>query len=408
MKISKESEIILIAVFILVATGIVMIYSASAMFAERFFQDPTYFLKKQLMFAGAGLLTLFAGMTIPPKWIRDNSRSLVFFSILFVLSVFLPGIGKTGGGARRWIHFFNFSIQPVEFAKIAVCAYLSDYLTRKSKKITQGSLMPFIPPFLILGVLSLALILQPDLGSVVFIFLISFIMFFLAGLRLRYVFSTLIVGLPAVMFLIIIEPYRFRRILAYLNPWDDPRGSGFQIIQSFLAFALGGLKGVGLGASTQKLFYLPQSYTDFIFSIIGEELGLLGGFVVLALFVVILIQGLAISQKLSDPFRKYFAYSLTLIISLQAIVNMLVTTGLIPTKGMPLPFVSYGGSSLVFNLAAIGLLVSLDRHRLDEAVPDEHAANRRLSGRHSLSQAVPDEHAASRRLSGRHRLDQTD
>lgn len=363
MKISKESERILVAVFILVAIGIVMIYSASAMFAERFFQDSAYFLKKQLIFAAVGLITLFGCMTIPPRWIRDNSRFLVFFSIFFVLTVFLPVIGKTGGGARRWIHFFNFSIQPVEFAKIAVCAYLSDYLTRKSKKITQGSLLPFIPPFFILGVLALALILQPDLGSVVFIFLISMILFFLAGLKMRYIFTALALALPAVFFLIIIEPYRFRRILAYLNPWDDPQGSGFQIIQSFLAFGLGGIKGVGLGASTQKLFYLPQSYTDFIFSIIGEELGLIGAFTVMGLFVFIMLQGIAISQKLSDPFRKYFAYSLTLIISLQAIVNMLVTTGLIPTKGMPLPFVSYGGSSLVFNLAAIGLLVSLDRHQ---------------------------------------------
>jgi cell division protein FtsW len=340
-----------------------MIYSASAMYADRFFQDPTHFLKKQLIFVAAGLTALFLCMTVPPKWIRHNSLLLAVLAILFVLAVFLPVIGKTGGGARRWIHFFNFSIQPVEFAKIAVCAYLSDYLTRKSKKIAEGNLAVFFPPLLMIGTLAGVLIMQPDLGSVVFIFLLALMLFFLAGLKIRYLMAALSLGLPLLILLIVVEPYRFKRLLSYLNPWEDPQGNGFQIIQSFLAFGLGGWKGVGLGASTQKLFYLPQSYNDFIFSIIGEELGILGALVVVGLFVYILILGFKISEKVSDPFKKYFAYSLTLLITLQAIINMLVTTGLIPTKGLPLPFVSYGGSSLVFNLAAIGLLVSLDRHR---------------------------------------------
>lgn len=363
MRISEASQRLLLSVFILTALGVVMIYSASAMFADRFHQDAAYFLKKQLIFACVGLIVLFACMVIPPKWIRANSRVLVIFSILFVLSVFLPVIGKTGGGARRWIHFFDFSVQPVELAKIAVCAYLSDYLTRKSKKITQGSLTVFLPPLVILGVLALALILQPDLGSVVFIFLVALLLFFLAGLKMRYVLASVSLGVPLLILLIVMEPYRFKRILSYLNPWEDPQGTGFQIIQSFLAFGLGGWKGVGLGASTQKLFYLPQSFTDFIFSIIGEELGLLGAMAVIVLFVYILIQGTLIAERMTDPFKKYFAYSLTLLLTLQAIINILVTTGLIPTKGLPLPFVSYGGSSLVFNLAAIGLLVSVDRHR---------------------------------------------
>lgn len=363
MKISRDSEKLLIAVFALVGMGVVMTYSASALYAERFFQDSTYFLKKQLIFAGVGLLAMLLAMRLPPKWIREHSRFLVFLAIFFILTVYLPVLGKSAGGARRWIRFFDFSIQPVEFAKIAVCAYLSDYLTRKSRKIVQGDLAVFLPPMLVIGTLALILILQPDLGSVIFLFLMALILFFLGGLKVRYVSATLALAVPLLLFLVVIEPYRFRRVLSYLNPWQDPQGSGFQIIQSFLAFGLGGWKGVGLGASTQKLFYLPQSYNDFIFAILGEELGLLGGFVVLALFVYVLIQGVAISERLSDPFKKCFAYSLTLLIVLQAIINMLVTTGLIPTKGLPLPFVSYGGSALVFNLAAVGLLISLDRHR---------------------------------------------
>ncbi|MBI4549908.1 MAG: putative lipid II flippase FtsW [Candidatus Omnitrophica bacterium] len=363
MRISKDGEKVLIYVFILVALGIVMTYSASAMYAERFYQDSMYFLKKQLIFAAVGFVALIGCMAIPPAWIRANSRLLAVFAILFVLCVFLPVIGKSGGGARRWICFFDFSIQPVEFAKIAVCAYLSDYLTRKSKKISQGALGVFFPPLLIIGTLCLALILQPDLGSIVFIFLVAMLLFFLAGIKMRYVFATLAMGIPLLFLLIVSEPYRFKRLISYLNPWDDPRGSGFQIIQSFLAFGLGGWKGVGLGASTQKLFYLPQSYNDFIFSIIGEELGLVGAITVIGLFVCILMHGAAISSRLTDPFKKYFAYSLTLLITVQSIINILVTTGLIPTKGLPLPFVSYGGSSLVFNMAAIGLLIGLDVKR---------------------------------------------
>lgn len=363
MKLSQESERILIAVVALVSLGVVMTYSASALYADQFFQDPAYFLKRQLLFAAVGFFALFVCVALSPKWLREHSRILILLAILSLAAVFLPLVGKSGGGARRWIRFFDFSIQPVEFAKIAVCIYLSDYLSRKSKKIAQGNLAIYAPPVFMIGLISFMVILQPDLGSVVFIFSISVVLFFLAGLKMRYVLASLAMGIPLLVFLIVMEPYRLKRILAYMNPWEDPRGTGFQIIQSFLAFGLGGWKGVGLGASTQKLFYLPQSYTDFIFAIIGEELGLLGGLMVIGLFVWIMIQGVSISERVRDPFKKYFAYSLTLLISLQALINILVTTGLIPTKGLPLPFVSYGGSSLVFNLAAVGLLIGLDRHR---------------------------------------------
>jgi len=363
MKISQSSERILFAVFILVGLGIVMTYSASGIYAERYFNDATYFLKKQLLFAAVGFIALLVCMRISPDWIREHSRGLVLVSLFLLLLVFIPGIGKSGGGARRWLRFLSFSIQPVEFAKIALCAYLSDYLVRKGKKITEGGLKVFLPPLLVVGLICMMVIVQPDLGSVIFILITSLFLFFLAGLKFRYIFSAMLFGIPMIILMIVIEPYRLKRIVSYLDPWQDPRGSGYQIIQSFLAFGLGGLKGVGLGASTQKLFYLPQSYTDFIYSIIGEELGFLGALIVIALFIFILLQGQWIAKDLRDPFRSLFAYALTTLICLQAALNLMVTTGIIPTKGLPLPFISYGGSSLVFNLAAVGLLVGLDSYR---------------------------------------------
>jgi cell division protein FtsW len=363
MKLSRESEHILAAVFLLMALGLVMTYSASAIYAGERFQDPAFFLKRQVLFVLLGLATLFLAMRVDPAWIREHARKLIFLSIGLLFLVFVPLIGKSGGGAQRWIRVFSFSFQPVELAKLVLCAYLADYLSRKSKKISQGSVAIFFPPTMVILAVCVPLILQPDMGSVVFIFALAVALFFLSGVKMRYVFLSILIGVPLIAAFVMIEPYRLRRIAAYWNPWGDPRGSGYQIIQSFIAFGLGGWKGVGLGASTQKLFYLPQGYTDFIFSIIGEELGLIGAFLVLGLFVLILIQGSRLSEQHRDPFRRLFAYSLVFVITLQAILHMLVTTGLIPTKGLPLPFVSYGGSALVFNLAAVGFLIGLDRTR---------------------------------------------
>jgi cell division protein FtsW len=205
------------------------------------------------------------------------------------------------------------------------------------------------------------ILLQPDLGSSVFIFLVAALLFFISGIRMRYVLAVGLVFLPAFYFLVARVPYRLSRITAYLNPWNDPQGSGFQIIQSLLAFGLGGVGGVGLGESTQKLFYLPQSHNDFILSIIGEELGLVGVLTVIFLYAVILVAGFRIAERARGHYEKLFVLSLVLLVVLQALINMLVATGLIPTKGLPLPFVSYGGTALVFNLLSIGLLLAMDR-----------------------------------------------
>lgn len=358
---SKEGKILFIAVYLLVSLGIVMTYSASAIYAQEVFKSPTHFLKHHLVYVVAGTVLLFFSASLDPYLWKEHARELLIFSLILLALVLVPHVGYQAGGARRWIRMGPLSFQPVEVSKLTVCLYLSDYLSRRIKGIQRGELSVLLPPLLVLGVTCSLILLEPDLGSSVFIFLVAAILFFLAGIRLHYVLLASVFFIPAFYFLVIRIPYRLGRVTAYLNPWNDPQGSGFQIIQSLLAFGLGGVRGVGLGESTQKLFYLPQSYNDFIFSILGEELGLMGTFLALVLYGTILFAGLRVAERARGNYEKLFVISLVLLVVLQAMINMLVATGLIPTKGLPLPFISYGGSALVFNLMAVGLILAMDR-----------------------------------------------
>ncbi len=369
MTLSREGNRVFIAALVLNAIGTVMIFSASAVFADKYYDDSLYFLKRQMIYLFLGFSALIGASCLNLTWVQKHSRLILLLSILLLLVVFLPVIGRSGGGARRWIKLVGFNFQPVEFAKLAVAIYLSDYLSRKMKWVQSGSLTVYLMPGLLLCLLFGAIILQPDLGSVVFIFLLSSILFFLSGIPIRFVMAVVLAAVPILAAAIIHEPYRMKRIVAFLDPWADPLGTGFQIIQSFLAFALGGITGVGLGESVQKLFYLPQSYTDFIFSIIAEETGLIGTLFVLGTFVFLTFQGLKIAKRVKDdPFRQLLAFSVVVIIAFQAGINMLVTTGMIPTKGLPLPFISYGGSALIGNMAAIGILLAIDKEYMKREV----------------------------------------
>ncbi|MBU3758630.1 MAG: putative lipid II flippase FtsW [Candidatus Omnitrophica bacterium] len=359
---SFPARVLFIAVYLLVSVGIVMTYSASAVYAEQIYGNSMYFLIRQLIFVIIGtFFMILTAMSSVHFW-KKHSREVILFAILMMILVFVPGVGREAGGAQRWIRLgAGINFQPVEFAKIAVCIYLSDYMTRKIKVIKQGSLPILIPPMILIGGVCGLSLLQPDLGSTVIILLVTSILIFMAGIKMRYVFIAFSAMIPVFYMLVARVPYRMSRITAYLNPWEDPQGSGFQIIQSFLAFGMGGIKGVGLGQSTQKLFYLPSSYNDFIFSVIGEELGLIGMLFVLTLYAVIFICGIQIAGRAKSDHEKMMTTALIMLILFQALINVLVATGLIPTKGLPLPFVSYGGTSIVFNLMAVGFLLCLDR-----------------------------------------------
>ncbi|MBN1689243.1 MAG: putative lipid II flippase FtsW [Candidatus Omnitrophica bacterium] len=361
---SREMRFFFVTVFFLIGLGVVMTYSASAIYAEYLYNNSVHFLVRQVMYAFFGIVLMLATANIPVSFWKTNARVMMLTAIFLLILAFAPLIGHAAGGARRWINLGFFNFQPAEFAKLAICIYLADYLSRKKKIIQKGSLKVFLPALFLVGCVCALILMQPDLGSCIFIFLIVGVLIFLVGIRLKYLWVASLVVIPIFYFLVMRVPYRLNRVLAFLNPWEDPQGTGFQIIQSFMAFSLGGVRGVGLGESMQKLFYLPSSYNDFIFSIIGEELGLIGVFVVMAAYIVIFVCGIRMAQRSAQDFERLLVLAITFLIVLQAIIHMLVTTGLIPTKGLPLPFVSLGGTSLVMNLVAVGLLLGIDRqHR---------------------------------------------
>ena len=309
-----------------------------------------------------GFIGMFFTARLDYSKIRRYSRALILVSILLLVAVFLPGIGKEAGGARRWISLGNFSFQPSEFVKFTLIIYLADFLSRR-QDVIKIFYRGFLPALVVSAFIGGLILLQPDFGTASLLVLVCFILFFVAGVNLKYIFSVLVLSIPLVYLLVFRVPYRLRRILAYLDPWKDPKGAGWQIIQSYVALGSGGLFGLGLGQSRQKLFYLPQTSTDFILSIIGEELGFLGTFSILILFVLFIWQGLKIALKAKDLYGALLSFGIVLMIGLQAIIHIAVVSGSMPTKGLPLPFISYGGSSLIFSLIGVGIVLSVAKHR---------------------------------------------
>lgn len=335
-----------------------MVYSASSIMAEKRFADGFYFLKRQGMFALLGFLVMLVAMQVDYRHLQKLAV-LIFFSAVVLLGlVLVPGVGTQIGGAARWIRMPGFSIQPAEVAKLALVIYMAHSLSKKGEKLdsfTQGVL-----PYVVILAVMLGLVLaQPDLGSAITLAGVAITMMVIAGCRMRYLVGLGIVALPVLYYMIMNVDYRRRRILAFLNPWEDPTNSGFQIIQSWIAFGSGGLFGNGLGESKQKLFYLPEAHTDFIFSVIGEELGFLGVFVVSAMFLVLIIRGVRTTLGAPDLFGRNLAFGITLLLGLEAFVNIAVVLGMLPTKGLALPFLSYGGTSLLTTLFAIGVLLNI-------------------------------------------------
>ena len=349
---------IFLVVMILVAVGIVMIYSASAIYAYEKMGDSLYFLKRHLVYIFVGLIIMFVAMSVDIDVLRKYAKPLMMVTIAILVLVLIPHIGKTTAGARRWFKFGILNFQPSEFAKIAMIDYIADLISRKEsviKSFWQG----FVPPMIALGLVTGLVLLEPDLGTAITIALITILMIYISGARQLYILLSILASLPALYLLMFRVAYRRKRILAFLNPWADKRGIGFQVIQSFVALGSGGLFGVGLGQSKQKLFYLPASHTDFIFSIIGEELGFVGTASVVILFTIFVWQGMRVVFKAANTFERLLSFGIVSLITLEAIINIGVTAGALPTKGLPLPFISYGGSGLIFHLAAVGLLLNV-------------------------------------------------
>jgi len=346
----------------LLAIGMVMIYSASSIFAYETYGDSMYYLKRHAIYMVLGLCLCIAFMNTDYARLRRFIKPFLLISIVLLISVFIPGIGRAAGGARRWIGVGPVSFQPSEIAKLAMVFYTADLFARKQSEI-NSFVYGFLPLVLVLGLCVLLILAEPDLGTGVALALLIIIMAFVAGVDIKHLFFISLPGVMTVMLLILTKPYRIKRVTAFFNPWQDMRGSGFQLVQSLIAMGSGGIFGVGLGHSKQKLFYLPEAHTDFIFAIIGEELGIIGTLGVVALFVVFIWLGFKIAYSARDLFGQFLVCGLVSMIALQVIINIAAVTGSMPPKGMPLPFISYGGTSLVYSMASVGLLLNVARHR---------------------------------------------
>jgi cell division protein FtsW len=375
---------LLAVMLLLIAFGSLMIYSSTSVItpvlARRNIGEFHYF-KRHIFTMTLGFLVLFFSYRIKPSMLKKAAVPLLIFSFVLLLMVFLPYIGVSAGGARRWIRLWPTTFQPSELVKLSMVIFLARYLSMPD--YNPESFTSFVRPLLVMAAFQVVFLKQPDFGSTMSLAFLTFAMLFISGMRMRYIASVLVLLIP-VVYKLVMEPYRLRRITSFLDPWKDPLGSGFQLVQSFISLGSGGITGLGLGESKQKLAFLPASHTDFIFCLVGEELGLVGATVLIALFVFLFVRGISISNRSQDKFVCYLSYGLTLMISLQALINFAVVTGLVPTKGLPLPFLSYGGSALLANMAAIGLLLRISRG--DEELPEHEnkAANVRRVARRNI------------------------
>ncbi|MBP3919989.1 MAG: stage V sporulation protein E [Bacilli bacterium] len=353
--------LLLISVILISLFGIIMIYSASYVWAEYKFNNPFKFVINQGIFFIVGTILMMVISKIDYTKYYKKSNFLLIACIILLILVLIPGIGSVRNGSRSWFGIGSFGIQPSEFTKLALIIFTSKYLVnneRNIKNIKKG-VLPIIG--LLLFVFGL-IMLQPDFGTGMIIVMSIIGLLFVGGVNFSFFMKIGILGIAGIIGLIVVAPYRLKRILSFLNPWSDPLGSGFQIIQSLYAIGPGGLFGYGFLNSRQKHFYLPEPQTDFIFSIISEEFGFMGIVIVSALFLTIIISGFKIAKRCADNFGKYLAFGITFQIAFQTILNLMVVTGLIPVTGVTLPFLSYGGSSLLITLIGMGILLNISRY----------------------------------------------
>ncbi|MGN1311671.1 MAG: stage V sporulation protein E [Bacilli bacterium] len=357
----KERILLIIAVVLLSLFGLIMIYSASNVWSEYKFNDPYKYLKSQGLFLIISYIALFIISKVPYMEYKKKANVIFLVCVILLVLVLIPGVGSVRNGSRSWFGIGGFGIQPSEFTKLGLIIFTSKYLSNNSKEIRdiKKGVLP------ILGILLLIfglIMLEPDFGTGVVIVMTIVVLLFTSGVKMNFFIKIGILGLIGVVALIIIAPYRMQRIVSFINPWNDPLGSGFQIIQSLYAIGPGGLLGLGFGNSVQKHFYLPEPQTDFIFSIISEEFGFMGVLLVSILFITIIYSGFKIAMKCEDLFGKYLAFGITFGLAFQTMLNLMVVVGLIPVTGVTLPFLSYGGSSLLITMCGMGILLNISKN----------------------------------------------
>lgn len=382
--IRSHDKLLLFTMLLLLSFGALMIYSSTSVVTPSLARKNItqfFYFKRHLFTMVVGGIVMLAAYLIRPSFYKKVAVPALVFSFFLLILVFLPHVGISAGGARRWIRLWPTTFQPSELVKLAMVVFLAKYLS--SPDYDTEKFGSFIKPLLVMVAFQLVFLKQPDFGSTMSLAFLTFAMLFISGMSIKYIASVLVLAIP-VIYKLVMAPYRLRRITSFLDPWKNPTGSGFQLVQSFISFGSGGLTGLGLGESRQKLSFLPAAHTDFIFCLVGEELGLIGASVLIALFLFLFIRGITIAERSKDKFIYYLAYGLTLMISVQALVNFAVVTGLVPTKGLPLPFVSYGGSALLINMAAVGILLRISKGD-DRDVPEEerHIKVRRAA-RHNI------------------------
>lgn len=352
------SEALLVTVLGLIVFGLTMVYSSSAVFAANRYHDDTFFLAHQVMYAAAGVSLMFAVREMPLHVLRKHLRWILLVGLVALVLVLIPGIGRVVGGARRWISLGVFAVQPAEFAKIMTIAFMAHSVARRAEGKTETSLWVaagWAQAFVLL------VLFERDFGTAVILELSIITLLYLGGAPLKALFFAGVMLIPVAAFLIRSQPYRLARVKAFLDPFADRRGAGYQLGEALITIGSGGIFGVGLGDGRQKLFFLPEAHTDFIFAIIGEELGFVGICLLVLLFAAYLLVSFAIARKQTDPFARYFVFGLAAWVVMQAATNMAVATGLLPTKGLTLPFISSGGSSLLICCLATGLIMSAAR-----------------------------------------------
>lgn len=351
---------IIATVAALVTVSIVMVFNTSYFFAGERFGDPLHVFKKHLVSIGLGALACFVASRLRSTTYERLAYPALAVVVVMLIAVLIPGVGLVRGGARRWIGLGVMNLQPSEIAKVIAVLYLARSMVRKGPRLTTFSL-GVLPHFIVIGVLGGLVMLEPDFGTAALLGVTLFAMLFAGGVRWRHLALPVLSLVPLAIYAISSSPYRLRRVMVFLDPWEHPRDAGFQLVQSFLAFGSGGLFGAGLGESKQKMFYLPEAHTDFIFSVIGEELGLMGALVIVGLFAMLAIRGLRVAIRHPTTFGQLVAFGTTTVLVLQAGINMAVVLGLLPTKGLALPFISYGGSAMLGAMTAAGVLLALSR-----------------------------------------------